>query len=195
MKLVIQDANPRGGERKCHRVSKPHVTVRTSNESSDKTNASTRVHSALFVVKAVWHDHRGQYSFGRRQVMAQKSKGPTVLVVEDNLEAQELLRANLEDAGYEVVVAGNGRDALAALADQRVPSLLIVDLVMPVMGGMELLDVVRSYRRLAAIPVLVVSGFELPAGAQGPRVRYLRKPVRKAELLASVSELAPIATS
>jgi CheY-like chemotaxis protein len=125
--------------------------------------------------------------------MAWKSKGPTVLVVEDNLEAQEILRANLEDAGYEVQVVSNGRDALMTLIDQAAPSLLIVDLMLPVMDGMELIEVVHSYRRLAKIPVLVVSGVDVPLAARLPSVRYLRKPVRKADLLASVSELAPLA--
>jgi two-component system cell cycle response regulator len=118
-----------------------------------------------------------------------KRRRPLVLVVDDSAEAQEALRENLEPAGYEVVVAPNGRDALALLADQTAPHLLIVDLLMPVMGGLELVEVLRSYRRLAQIPVLLVSGIDCPDDVRVGRARFLRKPIRCAELLEQVAEL------
>ena len=118
-----------------------------------------------------------------------KRRRPLVLVVDDNSEAQETLRENLEPAGYEVLVAANGREALALLADQTAPQLLIVDLLMPVMGGLELVEVLRSYRRLAQIPVLLVSGFDCPDDVRVGRARFLRKPIRRAELLEQVAEL------
>jgi CheY-like chemotaxis protein len=118
-----------------------------------------------------------------------KRRRPLVLVVDDNPEAQETLRENLEPAGYEVLVAPNGREALALLADQTAPQLLIVDLLMPVMGGLELVEVLRSYRRLAQIPVLLVSGIDCPDDVRVGRARFLRKPIRRAELLEQVAEL------
>jgi CheY-like chemotaxis protein len=118
-----------------------------------------------------------------------KRRRPLVLVVDDNPEAQEALRENLEPAGYDVVVAPNGRDALALLADQTAPHLVIVDLLMPVMSGLELVEVLRSYRRLAQIPVLLVSGADCPDDSRVGRARFLRKPIRRTELLDQVAEL------
>lgn len=123
------------------------------------------------------------------EASGRKRRRPLVLVVEDNAQAQETLRESLEPAGYEVMVAPNGRDALALLADQTAPQLLIVDLLMPVMGGLELVEVLRSYRRLAQIPVLLVSGYDCPDDVRVGRVRFLRKPIRRAELLEHVAEL------
>jgi CheY-like chemotaxis protein len=118
-----------------------------------------------------------------------KRRRPLVLVVDDNPEAQETLRENLEPAGYDVLVAPNGRDALALLADQTAPHLLIVDLLMPVMSGLELVEVLRSYRRLAQIPVLLVSGIDCPDDVRVGRARFLRKPIQRAELLEQIAEL------
>ncbi len=116
-------------------------------------------------------------------------KRPTVLVVDDSPDAQDVLREYLESSGYDVLVAHNGRDALATLVEQATPILVVIDLLMPVMDGMELIEVLNSYRRLAQIPLLVVSGVDVPAASRVQRVRYLRKPVRRADFLASVSEI------
>jgi CheY-like chemotaxis protein len=121
---------------------------------------------------------------------AAKRRRPLVLVVDDQLEAQTILRENLELAGYDVQIASNGRDALALLTAQTAPHLIVVDLVMPVMGGLELVEVLRSYRRLASIPLLLVSGVDdCPEHLRGGQVRFLRKPLRRSELLGHVAEL------
>jgi CheY-like chemotaxis protein len=119
-----------------------------------------------------------------------KRRRPLVLVVDDQVEAQTILRENLELAGYEVQIAANGREALAFLTEQTAPHLIVVDLVMPVMGGLELVEVLRSYRRLARIPVLLVSGVDdCPEHLRGEQVRFLRKPLRRSELLGQLAEL------
>jgi two-component system response regulator CpxR len=120
---------------------------------------------------------------------ARKQRRPTVLVVDDSAEARDLLRENLETAGYEVIVAHDGRDALARLVDHATPELLIIDVIMPVMGGLELIEVLRSYRRLATIPVLVISGADVPQEKRFDNSRFLRKPIRRHELLDHVAEL------
>src|SRR4051812_32345025 len=71
----------------------------------------------------------------------------TVLVVDDSEDAQELLRFSLESAGYSVIVAQDGRSALRLIAEMTLPSLIVVDLLMPRMGGMELIEALRSFRR------------------------------------------------
>lgn len=110
-----------------------------------------------------------------------------VLVVEDDIEIRELLAEMLADAGYRVSVASNGAEALARLAEER-PSLVILDLMMPVMDGWTLRARMLSDPSLADIPVIVVSGAaDLPrATASLAAARVLAKPVRWPTLLAAV---------
>lgn len=77
-----------------------------------------------------------------------------MLVVEDDHDARVLIREALEDAGYEVHTATNGRDALAiAESLSPPPRLILVDLRMPVMDGWDLIARLKSTASLAAIPV------------------------------------------
>ena len=84
--------------------------------------------------------------------------------------------------GYRVRCAANGREALDALAEMR-PGLILLDLMMPVMSGYELLQALRANDDLASIPVTVVSavGDRLAAGTS-----VLRKPVDLETLLHAV---------
>jgi CheY-like chemotaxis protein len=117
---------------------------------------------------------------------------PTVLIVDDSEDAHELFRMQLEHTRYHVIGARNGKEALDLLNGDFRPNLIIVDLLMPVMDGMELIDSLRSDGRLAEVPVLVVSGVDVPKRARLPQTLYLRKPFRKAELLASIEQLVGV---
>ena len=111
--------------------------------------------------------------------------GP-ILVVDDNADFRNALLDVLIDNGQEVVLAENGRDALAKLAERR-PFLILLDLMMPVMDGFEFLDQLDRMR--SDVPVLVVSAHDTVARAQ----RYARvlgtltKPFRIPELLSVVN--------
>lgn len=80
----------------------------------------------------------------------------TVLVVEDDPDMREIQRATLDCAGHQVVLAGNGREALELLARRR-PCVILLDLMMPVMDGLTFLAE-RARRGLAEdVPVLCVT--------------------------------------
>ena len=82
----------------------------------------------------------------------------------------------LEDAGYPVYSAENGKEALATLATaERLPGLILLDLMMPVMSGDEMLRALKQVKALAQIPVTIVtaSGAPMPPLATG----MLKKPV------------------
>ncbi len=81
----------------------------------------------------------------------------TVLVVDDQFTVRELQRSILEAAGYRVVTAGDGVAALQQLAADADISLVVTDLEMPEMGGLELLRRVRGEPALASLPVVVVT--------------------------------------
>ena len=108
-----------------------------------------------------------------------------VLVVEDEQDIRETLRDILEMEGYRVHCASNGKEALDALAEMPRPRLILLDLMMPVMSGYELLQALRANDDLSSIPVTVVSavGEKLTEGTS-----VLRKPVDLETLLHAVDE-------
>jgi CheY-like chemotaxis protein len=108
--------------------------------------------------------------------------GP-VLIVEDDDDTRETLRYLLEADGHTVAEAIHGKDALDWLADGGRPCLILLDLMMPVMTGLELLATLRADPDHAATPVVLVSAWpERAAQATGIQ-GFLLKPFNLAELL------------
>jgi CheY-like chemotaxis protein len=80
-----------------------------------------------------------------------------VLIVEDDPDVSSTLHDVVEEQGYRVICAQNGREALSLL-EKELPSLMLIDLFMPVMSGVELLRVIRSSPKLSAIPWVIMTG-------------------------------------
>jgi len=80
----------------------------------------------------------------------------TILVVDDSLSIRNLLQVVLQDAGYQVLLAEDGKDAIKYL-DQEGIRLLITDLHMPVMNGLELIKHVRQTDRYRYLPILFLT--------------------------------------
>jgi CheY-like chemotaxis protein len=80
-----------------------------------------------------------------------------IMVVDDQLDTAQPLVRFLQKAGHTVSCFPNGREALANVITD-LPDLVILDLVMPEMDGPSFLEVVRSYLRLQALPVVVLTG-------------------------------------
>src|SRR5688572_27944123 len=85
-----------------------------------------------------------------------------VLVVEDEDDTAELIVEILSDAAYQVERAGDGRAALERLERDPLPSVILLDLHMPVMDGWEFRERQRASRRCAEVPVIVVSADPSP---------------------------------
>ncbi|HEY2749428.1 MAG TPA: response regulator [Polyangia bacterium] len=112
-----------------------------------------------------------------------------VLVVEDDPNTLESVRDILLRAGFAVDTATTGRDALGKLLDEQQPSVIVLDIRMPVMDGRQFLTIVRAYHRLASIPVIVLSAVDLqPQLAESVEV-VMRKPFRPLDLVANVEAL------
>jgi CheY-like chemotaxis protein len=108
-----------------------------------------------------------------------------ILVVDDEPDQRFLLRRVFERAGHVVVDAGNGTAALAAVGGSR-PDLIVTDIMMPGMGGAELIRRLRSDPATAGIPILSVSGdTHLAGGADA----VLPKPYNWEDLLAVAGAL------
>ena len=112
----------------------------------------------------------------------------TVLVVEDDTDIQQTLQLVLEEEGYSVVTADNGLEALNILESGLDPSAALIDLMMPVMSGWELIERMRAVPALARIPVIVVTAVGDQQGAPEGIAHLLRKPVRLDQLLALLAE-------
>ena len=113
----------------------------------------------------------------------------TILVVDDEASARDLLRLHLSSAGYEVLVA---EDAIAAgyMVLRRPPDLIISDVNMPHMDGFEFIAALRSDKALPYIPVIFLTTMEEGdhRGKELGAVGYLTKPVRSDRLLAMVAQ-------
>ncbi len=114
----------------------------------------------------------------------------TVLVVDDEPLIAMALEAALEDAGYRVATAANGRQGLERLAEAPRPDLVLLDMMMPVMNGPAMLAAMAADPELAGIPVVVLSS--LPEEAIRARVgegvaAILLKPCTAEQVLEAIA--------
>jgi len=118
------------------------------------------------------------------------SKGH-ILVVEDNIDNYELVRFILERAGYDVFLAMNGRDGVAAARLQQ-PDLILMDLTMPEMDGWLAAERLKADEATKSIPLYALSAHALPserkraleAGCDG----YVLKPIHMAGFLEVIEQ-------
>ena len=112
----------------------------------------------------------------------------TVLVVDDDECVRELMGIHLSNAGYRVLTAEDAVVAGGFLLQERI-DLLVSDIEMPFMDGLDLVRAIRSDPALASLPVVFVTVHPEHEGVAGQlRAEYLRKPLRADELLASVAK-------
>ena len=115
-----------------------------------------------------------------------------MLVVEDDADIAQLLAHYLEKAGFSTEVLSSGRDALAAIA-ARPPDLLILDLMLPQVDGLEVCRITRSNQATASIPIIMLTA----RGEESDRIvglelgadDYIAKPFSPNELVARVRAL------
>jgi two-component system cell cycle response regulator DivK len=114
-----------------------------------------------------------------------------ILVVEDQEDNRQILRDLLGGAGYNLVEAADGEQALAAYAKQR-PDLILMDIQLPVMDGYETTRRIRADPESKAIPIIAVTSYaligdEAKALAAGCNA-YVTKPYRPRALLAKIRQ-------
>jgi two-component system, cell cycle sensor histidine kinase and response regulator CckA len=120
---------------------------------------------------------------------------PTILVVDDERVVRDMIRRQLENAGYPVLDAPGGKEAIQMILDRGAPiGLLITDVLMPFMNGRELatrVSIIRPDLRvlfISAYSADILSSF----GLGPPGVDFLRKPFRHGELPDKVRKLLAI---
>jgi CheY-like chemotaxis protein len=114
-----------------------------------------------------------------------------ILIVDDERLMRAVLQHNVILAGYDVIVASNGREAMQKIQEVT-PDLIVVDLVMPDMNGFEMLRRIRSNKETMQTPVIVVSALQSQtdieeAKASGADI-YLTKPIKPEEFIKHVKK-------
>lgn len=112
-----------------------------------------------------------------------------ILVVDDEIRILNFLKTKLKASGYDVLSAGNGREAMELVQTQE-PDLVVLDIVMPKMDGIETL---KELRGLSAVPVIMLSA----KGADTDKIKglslgaddYLAKPFNPDELVARIEAI------
>lgn len=121
--------------------------------------------------------------------MVQMSDQPLIVIAEDDEQIANLVKFKLERSGYRVSTAENGRDALSLIREDS-PDLVILDIMMPIMNGYEVLKNMKSSPDTSDIPVIMLTakGLEedILKGFESGAVDYVVKPFSVSELAARV---------
>ncbi len=121
-----------------------------------------------------------------------RREGP-VLVVEDDADTRDMMRATIEKLGLAVAETANGRRALSWLGENAPPAMILLDLMMPEMDGFEFLDAIAARAEWREIPVIVVTAKQLTAAERDRLLLQARKVMEKAtatrvDIAAAISE-------
>jgi CheY-like chemotaxis protein len=112
-----------------------------------------------------------------------------VLIVDDDIVTQNMLKTALGNAGYAYTIASNGREAIE-LAAGKLPDVIVLDIMMPDMDGGEVADVLKKNPRTKDIPIIFLSSLiskeEEKTGAKKDIVSFLSKPYNREMLLNEV---------
>jgi signal transduction histidine kinase len=152
--------------------------------SSDATTGTTFV---VDVPRRTMHDGAALDAVATRR----PGSRPLIMVVDDEDDSRDSIAETLEAQGYDVVVAANGAEALAQLRRGTRPSLMLVDMNMPVMDGEALCDACSADPELASIPLLAVTGDAAAAfrASRHSLAGVLLKPFRTQALVDTVSRV------
>ena len=114
-----------------------------------------------------------------------------ILAVEDQEDNMQILRDLLVNAGYEMIEAENGEEALAAVATQR-PDLILMDIQIPIIDGYEVTRRIKADPALRSIPIIAVTSHAIGGGEEKARAAgcddFVAKPFSPRQLLATIKE-------
>jgi two-component system chemotaxis response regulator CheY len=121
--------------------------------------------------------------------------GKTVLVVDDSVSMRQMVNFTLTGAGYEVVEAGDGKEAVDKLNGGAKPNLVITDLNMPNMDGISLIKAVRGMTAHKFTPILMLttesSNDKKKEGQSAGATGWVVKPFNPEQMLATIKKVMP----
>lgn len=115
------------------------------------------------------------------------ARSKTVLIVEDDLPTRTMYREALAHASYNAIAVEDGLDALRRIEEAR-PDAVILDLILPRVGGWDVYKELRSHPATARIPVVIVTGSDVRDLEPAASRYFLRKPVSPETLCAVVDQ-------
>jgi len=115
-----------------------------------------------------------------------------ILVAEDDVMLSEISKFRLESLGYDVIIAENGKEgAFKAMSEK--PDLMLVDIMMPEVSGIEMIKIVRANSDLKDVPIIVVSALgrneDIEAAMKAGANDYVVKPYSSADLVKRIANL------
>ncbi|HEX9182064.1 MAG TPA: response regulator [Burkholderiales bacterium] len=124
--------------------------------------------------------------------MSEAEAGPVkVLVIDDSNTIRRSAEIFLRQAGFDVILAEDGFDALAKISDHQ-PKVIFVDIMMPRLDGYQTCTLIKQHPRLKSTPVIMLSSkdgvFDRARGRLAGSDRYLTKPFTKEALIDAVNE-------
>jgi len=115
-----------------------------------------------------------------------------VLVIDDEVDVANLIKVNLEDQGYDVFVAYNGPDAIA-IARERKPEVIMLDLAMPGMDGFSVMKVLKQDKETEHIPIIVLTGHDTKGYKQKSLMlgaaQYMTKPFSEKDIVEEIKKV------
>jgi twitching motility two-component system response regulator PilG len=131
---------------------------------------------------------------GKRTVTAKVSGGIKVLVIDDSNTIRRSAEMFLRQAGYEVILAEDGFDALSKISDHQ-PQVIFVDIMMPRLDGYQTCALIKQNPVFNSTPVIMLSSkdgvFDRARGRLAGSDHYLTKPFSKEGLIQAVADFAP----
>ncbi|HQV10767.1 MAG TPA: response regulator [Nitrospira sp.] len=119
----------------------------------------------------------------------------TVLVVDDSLTMRQMVAFTLTSAGYQVVEAGNGKEAVGKVNGGAKPDLVVTDLNMPEMDGITLIKEIRKMPALKFTPILMLtteaSDDKKKAGQAAGATGWIVKPFNPEQMMAVIKKVLP----
>ncbi len=158
-------------------------------------------HGSKFTVMLPYESAPAAKTGPHAVLVAPQSSGPvngdvnpaSILVVEDNLVNQKMVSSILTKRGYHVQITSNGQEALQAL-EQKAFHLVLMDVQMPVLDGLEATRLIRKDARWANLPIIAMTAHAMNGDKEGCLAAgmnaYISKPVHSAHLLSIVEEFA-----
>lgn len=120
-----------------------------------------------------------------------------VLVVEDNIISQNMLKTTLSNAGYSVVTVSSGMEGIK-LAAEQLPNLIILDIMLPDIDGGEVANILRKNKKTMDIPIIFISALISEAEEKSDKkdiVSFLSKPYNRERLLNEIRKYLSKANS
>ena len=118
---------------------------------------------------------------------------PYILVVDDNPDNTTLLQMILEEEGYRVAIASSGQEALQQMK-LELPSLVLLDVMMPEMDGFEVIRRIRRTSRFRGVPIVLITAYDDPFMEHGWRLGaddFIHKPIEPDALIDRIKLCCP----